>query len=168
MSDEKERCEHFEARHSSLSYRRRFFAFALTEIIQFRATGFTFGFDFDFRDPWRIDWKNAFDAFAIGNSAHGEVFIYASAFPSDDNARENLDPFLVPLDHASVHTNAVANFKTVGVALLLFLFDDIENAVHNPASGEGAFTLLQARQKASSRAFVIVDPANYNRHLARP
>jgi hypothetical protein len=33
-----------------------------------------------------------------------------------------------------VHANAVANFETVGVALLLLFFDEIENTVHNYAA----------------------------------
>src|SRR5438552_17500289 len=50
------------------------------------------------------------------------------------DADENLDPLLVSLNHSSVHANAVANFETVGVALLLLFFDEIENTIHNYAA----------------------------------
>ena len=113
-----------------LLYRRRFLALASAQIIQFRAAGFAFLFHFHLGDARRMQRKNAFDAFAVGYAANGKSFVQPASFAANDDARKDLDPFLVPLDHASVHTNAVADFEVSRLGLLLLFFDRVDNAVH--------------------------------------
>src|ERR1700730_3129539 len=96
-----------------------------------------------------MEWKYAFNAFAIGNAAHGECFIQTATFAADHDSGKNLDSLLITLHDASMHANTVTDFKVREVALLLLFFDDVENAVHNMILGEGrAFTMPQAWQKA--------------------
>jgi hypothetical protein len=65
-----------------------------------------------------------------------------------------------------MHANAVADFKIRAVAFLLLFFDDIENAVHNRSRGRGRSLCFKLGKKQG--AFVIIDPANYNRGFSRP
>ena len=57
------------------SYRRRFLAFAGTEVIQSGATNAALLFHFHLRDPRRMQWENALDTFAVGNSADCKHFV---------------------------------------------------------------------------------------------
>jgi TorA maturation chaperone TorD len=56
-----------------------------------------------------MQWENAFDALAVGDSAHGECFIKSAAFAANHYASEYLDSFLVPFHNASVNAHAVAD-----------------------------------------------------------
>jgi hypothetical protein len=113
-----------------------------------------------------MERKYAFNAFAIGNAAHGECFIQTATFAADHDSGKNLDSLLITLNDASMHANAVTDFKVRDVAFLLFFFDDVENAIHNAILGrEGRSRCLKPGKKQG--AFVIVDPANYNRGLSR-
>lgn len=132
----------------------RFFAFSATKIVQLRAAGFAFGLDLDLGDARGIEWENAFDAFAVGNSPHRKSFVQTTALPTDNDSRKDLDAFLISLNDASMHANTVADFKLRAVALLLLLFDDIDNTVHNfqPAAGAGGRTLsIERTENANAR-----------------
>ncbi len=132
-------CQHFRISallRELLANSRRFFAFEPAQIIQFCATRFAFGFDLDLGDARRVRRKNAFDPFAIRNSANGECFVYAATFATDHYPGEDLDSFLISLDHASMHPDAVANFELAGVFQLLF-FNKIDDAIHKRAPWEG-------------------------------
>jgi len=74
--------------------------------------------------------KNPLDAFAVGDAAHGERLVKPPAFPADHHAGEDLDSFLVSFDNASVDAYAVANRKSCGIALLLFLLNGIDDLIH--------------------------------------
>ena len=78
--------------------------------------------------------KTALHTFAVGNAAHGECFIEAAAFASNHDAGEDLDSLLVAFHHARVHADAVTDFKAVRFGLVLFLFDRVDDAVHNAGS----------------------------------
>src|SRR6266404_4170297 len=78
--------------------------------------------------------KTALHTFAVGNAAHGERFIEAAAFASDHDAGEDLNSFLVAFDHPGVNAHAVTDFETVRFGLVLFLFDRVDDAVHNAHS----------------------------------
>src|ERR1700674_4105654 len=78
--------------------------------------------------------KTALHTLAVGNAAHGERFIKAAAFASDHDAGEDLDSLLVAFHHPRVHTDAVTDFETVRFGLVLFLFDRVDDAVHNARS----------------------------------
>src|ERR1700730_7897618 len=96
-----------------------------------------------------MQWENALDSFAVGNSPDGERFIHTAALTADHDPGEDLDSFLISFDYAGMHLYAVANFE-FGAVLLLLFFNEIDNAVHKRGPGEGrAFTLPQAWQKAS-------------------
>src|SRR5437773_247981 len=121
-----------------LADRGRFLALAGAEIIQLRATGAAFLLHFDFSDARGMNREHAFDAFAIGNSANSKSLVQSAPFSSDHDASKNLDPFLVALHHPGVHANAVADLELRGVGLELFLFNSVDNPVHNESSKGGA------------------------------
>src|ERR1700682_5393241 len=111
-----------------LLYRRRFLALASAQIIQFRAARFAFLFHFHLGDARRVQRENALDAFAIGYAANGKSFVQPASFTANDDAGKDLDPFLVALDHASMHTNAVADFEVSRLGLLLLFLDRVDDA----------------------------------------
>ena len=55
-----------------LFHRDGLFTFPVPEIVEFRAPDIALAFNFDFGDSGRVQREHAFDAFAIGNSAHGK------------------------------------------------------------------------------------------------
>src|SRR2546421_10562389 len=110
--------------------------------------------------------KHPLDAFAIRNSADGKSLIQPAPFASDDDAGKNLDPFLVAFDHSSVHANAVPDLELRGVCLELFLFNSVDDPVHNESSkgvAGGAELLIGRRQIANFIPAHDSDPAP---HLA--
>jgi len=78
-----------------------------------------------------MQWENAFDALAVGDSAHGECFIKSAAFATNHYASEYLDSFLVAFHNASVNAHAVADGKLRRIAPLLFFLDGIDNLIHD-------------------------------------
>src|SRR5215472_18693848 len=78
--------------------------------------------------------KNSFDSFPIRNPANGESLIESYPSTTNDDAGENLDPFLIALYHARMNPDGVANVERRDARLQLLLFD-LLNCVHkmNPA-----------------------------------
>jgi len=99
-----------------------------------------------------MQWENALDALAVGDSAHGECFIESAAFAANHYASEYLDSFLVPFHNASVNAHAVADGKLRRVASLLFLLDGIDNLIHDnipfpPAGRANIFIRISSKGK---------------------
>src|SRR5947209_18027684 len=115
-------------------HRGCFLALAGAKIVELRPPGPPFLLDFDFGNARRMNGEHALDTFAVGNPADGKGFVQAAAFAADDDAGKNLDAFLVPFHHASVHSNAVADLELRGVCLELFLLNSVDNPVHNESS----------------------------------
>ena len=96
--------------------------------------------------------KNALDALAVGDSAHGECFIESAAFATNHYASEYLDSFLVPFHNASMNAHAVADGKLRRVASLLFFLDGIDNLIHDnipfpPAGRANIFIRISSKGK---------------------
>src|ERR1700682_51166 len=125
----------FTDRHSLFPHRGRFLAFARAEVIQLRPAGPAFLLHFHFRDARRMERKHTLDAFAVGNAADGKGFVEPASFSANNDSGKNLDSFLVAFDDAGVEAHAVANFKFRDVGLDLFLFDSVNNPVHNGPPG---------------------------------
>jgi hypothetical protein len=142
------------ADHRSLSYGRRFFAFATAEIIQLCATRLAFRFDLNLGDAGGVERENALDTFAVGNTANGKCFVQTATLATNHDPGKDLNSLLISLDDASVHANTVADLEGRAVAFLLLFFDNIENAVHKRRPGEGrAFTLQRILKIATLRLF---------------
>jgi hypothetical protein len=99
-----------------------------------------------------MQWENAFDALAVGDSAHGECFIKSAAFATNYYASEYLDSFLVPFHNASMNAHAVADGKLRRVASLLFFLDGIDNLIHDnipfpPAGRANIFIRISSKGK---------------------
>src|SRR5436190_22955001 len=106
--------------------------------------------------------EDALDAFAVGNSANGKSLVQSAPFSSDHDASKNLDPLLVALHHPGVHANAVADLELRGVGLELFLFNSVDDPVHNESSkgvAGGAELLIGRRQIANFIPVHDPDPA---------
>src|SRR5690348_15992402 len=86
-----------------------FLAFAGAEIIEFLAPRLALFLDFDFRDPWRMHWENAFHSFAVGNTPDGKRLVYSRAFAANHDSGENLDPFFIALAHPGVNAHAITD-----------------------------------------------------------
>jgi len=70
-----------------------------------------------------VEREHAFDAFAVADAAHGESLIETAAALAHDNARENLDAFLVAFDDLGVHFHRVADGEFCVVFTKLFRFN---------------------------------------------
>ena len=113
-----------------LPYRGRFLTLTGAEIVKLGPTGFPGLLDFHLRDPRGVKGKHPLDTLAIGNAANRESLIQAAAFPTDYDPAEDLDSLLIPFHDAGVNTHAVTDRKRGSIGLLLFLFDEVDNAVH--------------------------------------
>src|ERR1700732_4655613 len=74
--------------------------------------------------------ENPLDAFAVGNAAHGERFVYPASFPANNDSGENLNAFLVAFDDAGVNMDAIADGEFGLIGAMLLFFDGVDNAVH--------------------------------------
>src|SRR5712692_11522598 len=96
--------------------------------------------------------ENALHALAVGNATHRERLIEAAALAPNHDAGEDLDPLFVAFDHTGVHAHAVTDFETARFGFMLFLFDRVDEAVHNARS-----------RPAAGRTFSIGQSENANR-----
>src|SRR5262245_48201045 len=96
------------------------FADALAQVGQFGAANLSSAFDFDLLDPGRMQGENAFDAFTIADPAHGKGGIQTAPTAANDNAREDLDAFLVAFDDFGVHADGIADVEVRGLFAELF------------------------------------------------
>jgi hypothetical protein len=89
--------------------------------------------------------KYPFDALAVRDAAHGESFVQSATLPADHYAGKDLDSFLVSFDDASMHAHTIANRKLLGIVLLLFFLNGIDDSIHNspPAARLRAHTLIR-------------------------
>src|SRR5437016_3650840 len=82
--------------------------------------------------------EDALDAFAVGNATDCECFVEPASFAANYDASKNLNALLVALHDARMNVNAIAHGKLRRIALLLFFFNSIDDAVHRvpPLAGE--------------------------------
>lgn len=107
----------------------------LAQVIELGAAGTAGAFDFDFDDVGGMEGEDAFDAFAEGEAADGEGFVWAAAVACDDRAGVDLDAFLIALTDFDVDADAVADFEGGDGFLQLALFDFLqEGFFHDEAS----------------------------------
>jgi hypothetical protein len=111
--------------------RCRFLALASAEVIQLRAAGAAFLFHFYFRDARGMERKHALDTLPIRNAPDREGFVQPAAFAANDDAGKNLDSFLIAFHDPCMDPNSIADFEIRYVGLELFLFDCVDDAVHN-------------------------------------
>src|ERR1700676_2015430 len=62
-------------------------------------------------DARRIKWKDAFDTFAIGNFAQGEVGIDPGVLAGDADALEGLDALALALDDLDADAHGIAGIE---------------------------------------------------------
>src|SRR5262249_10533911 len=86
----------------------------------------------DALDPRRVDGEDALDAHAVRRLPHGEHLTARPARTSEHRALEDLDAFLVPLDHPDVHPNGVAGSEGRNVLATLPRLDTVDR-VHGTA-----------------------------------
>jgi len=101
------------------------FAGALSQVIEFRAFGFTASQRPDVEDVRTIQRESALNAFVVDDSADGEHLIYPPAFAGDDGAGEDLNTFLVALDDSAMHIDRIAYLKMRDTVLEALAFDRI-------------------------------------------
>src|SRR5204863_9670760 len=129
-------------------------------------------FHFDFGNARRMGREHALAGFAVGNAANGEGFVETATFAADHDPGKNLDAFLVTLNDAGMHANAVTDFELGGVSLELFLLNSVDNPVHNESSqgvAGGADIFVRSDEIASGGRAVEVScsPTIVPTHCAR-
>jgi hypothetical protein len=82
--------------------------------------------------------KHPLDAFAVRDAANGKSFVESAPLPADHYPGKNLDSLLVSFHDARVHTHAIANTKRLGLALLLFFLNGIDNLIHKLVASRAA------------------------------
>jgi len=102
------------------------FAQALAKISEFRAADGAFALDFHFVHARRVDGENPLDAFAVADAADGEGLVQSVPAAADDDARKNLDAFLVAFDNFCVHAHGIADRKISRVFAKLFRLNFIK------------------------------------------
>src|SRR5215472_3938369 len=115
--------------------------------------------------------KNSFDSFPIRNPANGESLIESYPSTTNDDAGENLDPFLIALYHARMNPDGVANVERRDARLQLLLFD-LLNCVHkmNPArlkDRTGTAVRRNCKQKAWKSEIFKFGQDGWGSHLRR-
>src|SRR5262252_7039449 len=89
--------------------------------------------------------KYPLDALAVRDATHGESFVDPATLAADHYAGKDLDSFLVAFHDPRVDAHAIANRKRLGIALLLFFLNGIDDLIHNslPAARLRAHTLIR-------------------------
>ena len=67
--------------------------------------------------------EHAFHTFAVTDPAHAECLVQAVSATPDDDARENLDAFLVAFDDLGMHLHRVADREFRFALAILFRFN---------------------------------------------
>src|SRR5215469_3611608 len=109
------------------------FSAPAAQVIKLGTADLAAAYHLDRVDHRRIEREHPLDAFAVGNLAHGEVFVEPAARAADAHALVGLNAAAVALDHLDVDEQRVAgrevgDFLAGGQAadlLLLELFDEV-------------------------------------------
>lgn len=95
----------------------------VTKVMKFCTTDFAAVGHFDFRNPRRVKWENALDAFTVGNFANGECSIHAGTTTCEDDASKNLDTLFATFNNAAMDLHGIADIEISDVLLQLLLLD---------------------------------------------
>src|SRR6266852_237531 len=87
------------------------FAAPLAQVIELGAAHLAAAHHLDRIDHRRIERKDALDALAVGDLAHGEVLVEAGARAADADALIGLDSAALALDHLVVDEDGVARLE---------------------------------------------------------
>src|SRR5262245_38719979 len=82
--------------------------------------------------------KYPLNALAVRDATHGESFVDPATLAADHYAGKDLNSFLISFDDASMYAHAIANRKRLGIALLLFFLNGIDDLIHNGAASRAA------------------------------
>ena len=81
----------------------------LAEVSELGATNSTLALDFDLVHARGMQREDTFHTFAIADAAHSEGLIETTTALADDDARKNLDTFLVAFDDLGMHFHGIAD-----------------------------------------------------------
>src|SRR5579863_2581296 len=114
------------------------FAAPATQVIELGAAHLAAAHHLDGIDHRRIEWKDALDALAIGNLAHGEILVEPAAGTADADAFVGLHAAALAFDDLDVNDERIArleigDFLAGGKLRHLFVFDFFEQ-VHGEFS----------------------------------
>src|SRR5262249_32156117 len=87
-------------------------ASAAAQIIELCAPHHAAPHHLDRGDPRRIERKDAFYPFAVGDLAQGEIRVYAGVLTADAYPFEDLDALALALDHFDADPHCVARLKS--------------------------------------------------------
>src|SRR5688572_18239461 len=115
-------------------------ALEVAEVIELGAADTGRAHHFDLLDRRRVQWKNALDTLAERDFPHRERGARSAAVHPDDDAFEDLNPFLVafPDSHVNPHRIARPDGRPLGH---LGLFDQLNRA--HVATPSGSLLLLR-------------------------
>ena len=84
-----------------------------------------------------MEREDSLDALSVRNAAHSECLVESAPFTADHHAGKYLDSLFVTFHDARVNAYAVANGEWREIALLLFLLNDVDDAIHKPVQPRG-------------------------------
>ncbi len=102
----------------------------VTEVVEARAAYAAPGHNLDFLKTGRVDGKGLFHANTVGDFAYGNAGADGAALTTDNNALENLNPFLGALNDADMNLYGIARTKIRHIVAHIFFFDHV-NYVHS-------------------------------------
>ena len=79
-----------------------------------------------------MERKDSLDALSVRNAAHSECLVESAPFTADHHTGKYLDSLFVAFYDPRVNTYTIADRKRRQIALLLFLFDDVDDSIHKP------------------------------------
>ena len=103
----------------------------VAEVIEAGATNAASGYQFNFLDTGIVQGESFFHTDTMGNLPHGIGGIHGAMLALDDDALENLDPFLVALNDADMHLYVITGAKVRVVLPHLFKIDSFDYCAHN-------------------------------------
>src|ERR687897_448927 len=109
---------------------------AVAQVIELGAADVTPADDLDLGDGRRVERERALDAHAVAHLPHLERLADAGARAADDDALEDLDALLGPLDHAHMDLERVAGREVGDVGAQAGLVDEIGGIHRAVAPGE--------------------------------
>ena len=74
--------------------------------------------------------ENSLDALTIRDAPNGERLVESTSFTANHYAGKYLDSLFVTFYDPGVNAYTVADRKRRQIALLLFLFDDVDDSIH--------------------------------------
>src|SRR3954469_1880822 len=124
------------------------FAEAVAQVGQLGTADTAFAFDLDPFHARRMEREDALDTLTITDTANGEGGIQTAATASDDDARKNLDTFLVTFHDFGVDAHGVADLEWGWLFPKLFGFNFVKQCLAHKfilspvfATGPGAAVL---------------------------